>query len=73
MFKKNKRHLQPQLISEVSQLPERQFLRLERSWAGVFYREFFSRLDENVFSSLYSDLPSRPNILVNVLVGLEFM
>ena len=73
MFKKNKRHLQPPLISEVSQLPEGQFLRLERSWAGVFYREVFSRLDENAFSCLYSDLPSRPNIPVNVLVGLEFM
>ena len=73
MFKKNKRHLQPPLISEVSQLPEGQFLRLERSWAGVFYREVFSRLDESAFSCLYSDIPSRPNIPVNVLVGLEFM
>jgi hypothetical protein len=73
MFKKNKRHLQPLLISEVSQLPEQQFSRLERSWAGVFYREVFSRLDESAFSCLYSDLPSRPNIPVNVLVGLEFM
>lgn len=73
MFKKNKRHIQPPLISEVSQLPERQFSHLERSWAGVFYREVFSRLDESAFSVLYSDLPSRPNIPVNVLVGLEFM
>lgn len=73
MFKKNKCHIQPPLISEVSQLPKRQFSRLEQSWAGVFYREVFSRLDESAFSCLYSDLPSRPNIPVNVLVGLEFM
>src|SRR4030042_1742553 len=73
IIKKNKRHLQPPLISEVSQLPEGQVLRLERSWAGVFYREVFSRLDERAFSCLYSDMPSRPNIPVNVLVGLEFM
>jgi hypothetical protein len=73
MFKKNKRHIQPPLISEVSQLPERQYQRLEQSWAGVFYREVFSRLDESAFACLYSDLPSRPNIPVNVLVGLEFM
>jgi hypothetical protein len=73
MFRKNKRHIQPLLISEVSQLPERQFSHLEQSWAGVFYREVFSRLDESAFSCLYSDLPSRPNIPVNVLVGLEFM
>lgn len=73
MFKKNNHHIQPPLISAVSHLPERQFHRLEQSWAGVFYREVFSRLDESVFSCLYSDLPSRPNIPVNVLVGLEFM
>lgn len=73
MFRKNKRHIQPPLISEVSQLPERQFSHLEQSWAGVFYREVFSHLDESAFSCLYSDLPSRPNIPVNVLVGLEFM
>jgi hypothetical protein len=73
MFKKNKRHIQPPLISEVTQLPERQYSRLEQSWAGVFYREVFSRLDESAFACLYSDLPSRPNVAVNVLVGLEFM
>lgn len=73
MFRKNKRHIQPPLISEVSQLPEGQFLRLEQSWAGVFYREVFSRLDEGAFACLYADMPSRPNTAVNVLVGLEFM
>jgi hypothetical protein len=73
MFKKNKGHLQPPLLSQVSHLPEQQRLRLEQTWAGVFYREVFSRLDESALSCLYSDLPSRPNIPVNVLVGLEFM
>lgn len=71
MFKKNQRHLQPALISNVNDLPEKLRKRLERSWAGVFYREFFSRLKEAPFAVLYSDLPSRPNIPVNVLVGLE--
>jgi hypothetical protein len=73
MFKKNRRHLQPLLLSNVSQLPEKHRQRLEQSWAGVFYREVFSRLNEEIFSVLYADFPSRPNIPVNVLVGLEFM
>src|SRR4030043_1578629 len=73
MFKKNKGHLQPPLLSQVSHLPEQQRLRLEQSWAGVYYREVFSRLDESAFAFLYSELPSRPNIPINVLVGLEFM
>ena len=71
MFKKNARHLQPALISAASELPEKQRQRLEQSWAGTFYREFFSRLDEDAFAVLYSDRPSRPNVPVNVLVGLE--
>jgi hypothetical protein len=71
MFKKNIKHQQPALISTASELPEKQRKRLENSWAGAFYQEFFSRIKEETFSVLYSDLPSRPNVPVNVLVGLE--
>jgi hypothetical protein len=73
MFRKNKKHKQPALISSVQQLPEKQRQRLEESWAGVFYREVFSRIDETPFEVLYADIPSRPNVAVNVLVGLEFL
>jgi hypothetical protein len=71
MFRKNKRHLQPPLISSVSQLAVKHRQRLDDSWAGEFYRECFSRLKEEPFAVLYADVPSRPNIPVNVLVGLE--
>ncbi len=71
MFRPNDRHRQQQLCTTLDGLPERQLARLEASWAGVFYRECFSRLDERVFAVLYSDKDSRPNIPVNVLVGLE--
>jgi hypothetical protein len=71
MFRKNKRHLQPPLISSVSQLSAKHRQRLDDSWAGEFYREFFCRLKEEPFAALYADIPSRPNIPVNVLVGLE--
>ncbi len=73
MFKRNKRHLQPVLISSVNELPEELRERLDTSWSGVFYREFFSRLDEGPFAVLYADMPSRPNVPVNVLVGLEYL
>jgi len=71
MFKKNQGHKQLAWISNVNDLPEKQRQRLEESWAGVFYREFFCRMDESVFAVLYADIPSRPNVPVNVLVGLE--
>ena len=71
MFRKNTKHQQPALISAISELPGKQRTRLEQSWAGTFYREFFCRLNEEAFAVLYSDMPSRPNVPVNVLVGLE--
>jgi hypothetical protein len=71
MFKANKKHLQPLLISHINDLPEKHRQRLEQSWAGVFYRQFFCRIKEEPFAVLYADQPSRPNIPVNVLIGLE--
>jgi hypothetical protein len=73
MFKKNKDHLQPPLLSNVSQLPEKHRMRLENSWAGLYYREVFCRINEDLFAVLYADFPSRPNVPANVLVGLEFL
>jgi len=73
MFKKNDTHLQPPLLSSVQALPEKQRLRLDSSWASVFYTEFFCRLDESIFANLFSDQLSRPNIPVNVLVSLDFL
>jgi hypothetical protein len=73
MFRSNKRHQQPALISNVNELPEKRRQRLEQSWAGTFRREFFSRLNEEAFAVLYSDAPSRPNVPVNVLVSLDIL
>lgn len=73
MFKQNPRHVQPYLISNVKDLPEKQRARLEKSWSGVFFREFFSRVDERAFADLYVDFPSRPNAPINELVSLEFL
>jgi hypothetical protein len=73
MFKKNKKHLQPALISAASELPEKQLKLLKGSWANSFYHEFFSRIEEEIFAVLYSREPSRPNVPVNVMVGLEVL
>ena len=71
MFRRNEQHLQWSLLSDLDALPPKLKERLEASWAGVFYREVFVRLDEEPFAVLYSDEASRPNIPINVLVGLE--
>lgn len=71
MFRKNDEHLQKPMFSSLFDLPDKEKERLSRSWAGTFYKEFFCRIDEEIFAILYSDKASRPNIAVNVLVGLE--
>lgn len=73
MFKKNHHHFQLPLTSNVDELPPKLRKHLDTSWSGAFYREFFCRLDETPFAVLYADCPSRPNIPVNVLVGLEYL
>jgi hypothetical protein len=65
--------VQPYLISNVKDLPEKQRKLLEKSWSGVFFREFYSRVDEKAFADLYVDFPSRPNAPINELVSLEFL
>ncbi len=71
MFRKNQQHLQPSLFSDLNALSAKQRTRLDESWAGAFRREVFNRLDEQPLAVLYSDEPSRPNVPVNVLLGLE--
>jgi hypothetical protein len=71
MYRANQGHLQNPLFSDLDHLSEKARRRLEESWAGVFYREFFCRLDEQPFGVLYAEVASRPNIPINVLVGLE--
>lgn len=73
MFRKNDQHQQTPMFSTLDDLPAKQRKRLENSWAATFYHHFFSRIDEDIFAILYSDQASRPNVPVNVLVGLEAM
>ena len=71
MFRKNERHLQSALFSDLDHLSDKARKRLESSWAGVFRRQFFNRLDERPFAVLFSDEPSCPNTPVNVISGME--
>ena len=57
MYRANKKHLQPLLISNINDLPEKHRRRLEQSWAGVFYRETFCRIPEDLFRVVYAEYP----------------
>lgn len=73
MFRKNDGHLQQSFFNSINELPEELQKRLENSWAGVFYEEIFIHIDEDAYAVLYADIPSRPNVPVNILVALEIL
>lgn len=73
MFRKNKRSQQPLLISHINELPARSLKFLKGSWAQAFREEVFLRIQEERFAVLFADCPSRPNVPVNVLMGLEIL
>lgn len=73
MYKKNKRSQQPLLVSDVHNLPERSLKYLKNSWAETFRREVYLRIPEDRFAVLYDPDPSRPNVPVNILVGLDII
>ena len=72
MYKANKRHLQPLLISNVSDLPEKKRKRLDE----LLGRRLLSRCSSAASTKMplrssMSTYPSRPNVPINWLVGLE--
>ena len=73
MYKKNQRMHQPYLLSDVNDLPQRSLKHLRSSWAETFRQEVFARIPEDIFQVLYATGPSRPNVPVNLLVGLEIL
>lgn len=73
MYRANTKHQQASLLSDVSKMPAGQRRLLEQSWAGAFRDHCFRQIDESIFAVLYSGKGSRPNVPVNVLVGLEIL
>jgi len=73
MFRENEQHRQKSFFSAEDWLPAKLRDRLRTSWAEAFYRLVLCRIDETIFEPLYSEKASRPNVPVNVLVGLEIL
>ena len=71
MHKANRGHLQPLIISNVNELPEKKGQWLANSWVEDFYHHFFSCIDEEALAVLYVEHLCPPNVSVNWLVALE--
>jgi len=66
MFKSND---QPELFSFTTELCKKQRDLLDASKEKWFYNLILRNVNENNFKLLYSEIASRPNIAVNILVS----
>ncbi|MBT4513277.1 MAG: hypothetical protein HOC20_13845 [Chloroflexi bacterium] len=73
MFRENHRHEQTSFFNTVDQLPRGVKKMMEKSWAPSFRELVFKKIDERRYEVLYSEVDSRPNFPVNILVGLEII
>ena len=60
---------QTSVLDAATLMSEREKKFMNRSWAKYFADYIFPNIDEQVFAKLYSDVVSRPNTPVNVIVG----
>lgn len=73
MFRPNNDHQQSSFFNSDFWMPDKMSRRLYQSWAHVFRTEVFMKIPEERFAVLYSDIDSRPNAPVNVLVGGDLL
>jgi len=70
MFTENSSPSQRNLFDDILlSLPEAKRRKALQSKDYAFYREIFSRIDESVFSVMYSSGAGRPNAPVNCMAG----
>jgi len=73
MFKENQKHRQISIYGMVHQFKPGMMKRLDKSWAPIFRKLIFEKIDERRYAVLYSSIESRPNFPVNIWVGLEIL
>lgn len=70
MFKYGRKEQQISIDSPIMQLPKSLVESLEKGWAASFYNNVFLSINEGRFSKMYSQIYSRPNRPVNLLISL---
>ncbi|MFA5584234.1 MAG: transposase [Bacteriovoracaceae bacterium] len=73
MFRENQKYKNPSLFPKEIQYPKYIQKRLENHWSTLFFDEVFSKIDESLISGMYCSNNGRPNVPVNVMMGLEIL
>lgn len=73
MFRRNYDHYQIDMLETANWMNKKIAEKLKNSWAFFFYEEVFCKIDEGLFEELYNNGNGRPNVPVNILLGLEYI
>jgi hypothetical protein len=73
LFRESSDAKQTSLFDMMQLMPVKLQERLLGSWAQTFRQEVLARIPEKVFAPLYSEVESRPNASLKVLVGGEIL
>jgi hypothetical protein len=73
LFKENQNTTQPTFFKVEDDLPDSKKKIIEKSWAPMFHRNVFLKINEKIFKPLYHNGMGRTNTPVNQLVSLEII
>ncbi len=73
MFRKNKQHQQPGFFDSQQLMTSKMRQRLQASWAQTFREVVFTHIPEEMFAVLFSEVDSRPNAPINVIVSGDIL
>jgi len=72
MFRANYNHSQKGLFESSEWMDPNIRVKLDKSWAPIFYEHVFCQIDEKPFAVLYSTT-GKPNFPINILLSLEYI
>lgn len=73
MFRESSPNKQSSFFDTLQLIAPKMQERLLSSWAHTFRQEVWARIPENVFAVLFSEVDSRPNAPIKVIVGGEIL
>ena len=72
MFRLNNNHDQYNFFETARWMNTKIQIKLEKSWAHIFYKYVFCEIDESSFAKLYGTT-GKPNFPINILLSLEYI
>ena len=73
MFRESNTNQQSSIFNTLWLMPPKMKERLQTSWAHTFRQELFVHIPEKLFAPLFSEIESRPNAPINIMVAAEIL